>query len=346
MSTAGWIVISSPANRPGTSVPRSCGTWAVSFAAPTPPASKASPSVCIAEIQGPPRVTPIARMGAADRQLVELTAADPGEVWLRIKLPTSAAPAVRSDWCWYRLRCPIPPHLKNRPIIAWHLPEISMHGGAPLLRFAITEDTPEPATAAATAALGIDWSRGGAFWILNPAVTHLHTVPTPTPRPTAPTTNPLPVNGPVAIPAVKTDHVPKPAPKARRAAPRKPRSASHKPRATHRQLLDQAVAVCQSNNATKARRAGNSAADKIRALGDLTRYQVPAHLRAAAELRLAHPEKPMVELAAIAGITKDTYSSQLRRFWENVNNKPAQNKTRRATVHRRTKPGTKEPCRQ
>lgn len=113
---------------------------------------------CITQIQNPPRVPPIARLGAVDRQLSELACVDPGGVWLRIKLPTCPAPADRGAWCWYRLWCPIPPHLKNRPILTWHLPTISMHGGAPLLRFTITEDMPEPATAAATAALGIDWS--------------------------------------------------------------------------------------------------------------------------------------------------------------------------------------------
>lgn len=117
-----------------------------------------SPVGRICEIQGPPSVPPMARLGAADRQLIELAAVEPGGVWLRIKLPTSAAPTARGDWCWYRLWCPIPPHLKNRPIIAWHLPTVSMHRGAPLLRFTITEDAPEPATTAATAALGIDWS--------------------------------------------------------------------------------------------------------------------------------------------------------------------------------------------
>lgn len=65
----------------------------------------------IVEIQNPPTVVRIARLGAADGQLVELNAADPAGVCLRIKLPTSAAPTGRGEWSWCRLWCPLPPHL-------------------------------------------------------------------------------------------------------------------------------------------------------------------------------------------------------------------------------------------
>jgi Putative transposase DNA-binding domain len=112
----------------------------------------------ITQIQGVPTVPPIARLGAADAQLVELSGADAAGVWLRLKLPTSAAPARRKDWCWYRLWCPIPAHLHGRDIRVWHLPTVAMHRGAPLLRFTVTEEVPDPDTANATAALGIDWS--------------------------------------------------------------------------------------------------------------------------------------------------------------------------------------------
>ena len=112
----------------------------------------------ITEIQAPPTVARIARLGAADGQLVELGASDPAGVWLRIKLPTSPAPAGRGEWTWCRLWCPIPPHVKNRDIACWHLPTLCVQRGQPLLRFTITETVPEPATATATAALGIDWS--------------------------------------------------------------------------------------------------------------------------------------------------------------------------------------------
>ncbi len=113
---------------------------------------------CITEIQDAPTVPRIARLGAADSQLVELADHGPEGVWLRIKLPTTAVPRNRADWCWYRLWCPIPAHLKGRDIVCWHLPTLCWHRGAPLARFTITETVPEPVTATATAALGIDWS--------------------------------------------------------------------------------------------------------------------------------------------------------------------------------------------
>ncbi|BBX88892.1 transposase [Mycolicibacterium boenickei] len=111
----------------------------------------------IVQIQNQPTVARIARLGAADGQLVELNAADPAGVWLRIKLPTSAAPTGRGEWSWCRLWCPLPPHLKERDIACWHLPTLSVQRGRPLLRFTISEIVPDPATAAAAAALGIDW---------------------------------------------------------------------------------------------------------------------------------------------------------------------------------------------
>ncbi len=112
----------------------------------------------ITEIQAPPTVARIARLGAADRQLVELGAPDSAGLWLRIKLPTSAAPTGRGEWAWCRLWCLIPPHVKERDIACWHLPTLCVQRGKPLLRFTITETVPEPGTVTATAALGIDWS--------------------------------------------------------------------------------------------------------------------------------------------------------------------------------------------
>lgn len=116
------------------------------------------PVTSIAEIQDPPAVARVARLGAVDRQLVALGDSNPAGIWLRIKLPNRPEPAGRGDWSWCRLWCPTPPHLKQRDILCWHLPTMSMQRGKPLLRFTITELVPEPATAAATAALGIDWS--------------------------------------------------------------------------------------------------------------------------------------------------------------------------------------------
>lgn len=142
------------------------------------------PVTSITEIQDPPKVARIARLGAADSQFVELVDSGPDGVWLRIKLPTCPQPAGRGDWSWCRLWCPTPPHLKQRDIACWHLPTISMARGKPLLRFTITESVPETATATATAALGIDWSpaslgaatmvveRGGA--LVTDARTHVY----------------------------------------------------------------------------------------------------------------------------------------------------------------------------
>jgi Putative transposase DNA-binding domain len=116
------------------------------------------PVNCITEIQSPPTTPRLARLGVADAQFVELDDTDASGVWLRIKLPTTPAPARRADWVWHKLWCPTPPHLGGRDIRMWHLPTLGMQRGAPLLRFTITEEVPDPHTAAATAALGIDWS--------------------------------------------------------------------------------------------------------------------------------------------------------------------------------------------
>ena len=112
----------------------------------------------ITQLQSVPAVPKLARLGAVDAQLAHLEVAGPAGVWLRIMLPITAAPAGRADWRWCKLWCPLPSHLKGRDIRIWHLPTISMHRGAPLLRFTITEAVAEPDTANATAALGVDWS--------------------------------------------------------------------------------------------------------------------------------------------------------------------------------------------
>lgn len=116
------------------------------------------PISCITEIQSAPAVSKLARLGAADAQLVELEVTDAAGLWLRIKLPTTPQPGGRADWVWHTLWCPTPPQLKARTIASWHLPTICLQRGAPLLRFTITEEVPEPDTAHAGAALGIDWS--------------------------------------------------------------------------------------------------------------------------------------------------------------------------------------------
>jgi hypothetical protein len=116
------------------------------------------PAASFAQLQPAPAVARLARLGAVDAQLAQLDGADADGVWLRIKLPTSPAPAGRADWVWHKLWCPRPPHLYDRDIRIWHPPVIAMHRGTPLLRFTITEAIPDPDTNNATAALGIDWS--------------------------------------------------------------------------------------------------------------------------------------------------------------------------------------------
>ena len=116
------------------------------------------PISSITQLQSAPTTPRLARLAAVDAQLALLDDASAGGVWLRLKLPTRAAPAGRADWTWCKLWCPIPAHLHDRDIRIWHLPTICMHRGAPLLRFTTTEAVLEPDTARATAALGIDWS--------------------------------------------------------------------------------------------------------------------------------------------------------------------------------------------
>jgi hypothetical protein len=81
----------------------------------------------ITQLQSVPAVPRLARLGAVDARLAALDVVDPAGVWLRIKLPITVAPAGRADWRWYKLWCPISPHLKGRDIRIWHLPTISLH---------------------------------------------------------------------------------------------------------------------------------------------------------------------------------------------------------------------------
>lgn len=42
-------------------------------------------------------------------------------------------------------------------------------------------------------------------------------------------------------------------------------------------------------------------------------YVVPAHLAAAARLRVEHPNATLAELAELAGVTRNAYAARLRR---------------------------------
>lgn len=111
----------------------------------------------ITDIQTPPKVTAMARLSAADKQLTELTVTDRTMV-LRVKLPTTATPTTRAQWRAVRLTAALPPHLHGRPITAWHLPTLTLDGRGLLLRCAATEAVPTGDLSSATVAVGVDWS--------------------------------------------------------------------------------------------------------------------------------------------------------------------------------------------
>lgn len=111
----------------------------------------------ITDIQTPPKVTAMARLAAADKQLAELTVTD-RTMELTVKLPTAASPTRRAHWQRVRLTAVLPPHLHGRPITGWHLPTLTLDGRGLLLRCAATEAVPAPDLPAATVAVGVDWS--------------------------------------------------------------------------------------------------------------------------------------------------------------------------------------------
>ncbi|WP_413767218.1 zinc ribbon domain-containing protein [Rhodococcus pyridinivorans] len=111
----------------------------------------------ITDIQTPPKVTAMARLSAADKQLAELTVTDRTMV-LTVKLPTTATPTTRAQWWAVRLTAVLPPHLHGRPITAWHLPTLTLDGRGLLLRCAATEAVPTGDPSSATVAVGVDWS--------------------------------------------------------------------------------------------------------------------------------------------------------------------------------------------
>lgn len=111
----------------------------------------------ITDVQGPPLIAAMARLSAADRQLVELTVAD-REMVLRVKLPTCPAPAGREQWRWIRLTAAVPAHLHGRAVTDWHLPTLVLDRRGLLWQCAATEIVPAGDPAAATVAVGVDWS--------------------------------------------------------------------------------------------------------------------------------------------------------------------------------------------
>src|SRR6478735_8236868 len=111
----------------------------------------------ITDVQGPPQVSAMARLSAADRQLAHLAVTD-AVMTLTVKLPTTAAPTGRAQWRRVRLTAAIPPHLRGRPISVWHLPTLHLDHRGLLLRCAATETVPAVDVTSGTTAVGVDWS--------------------------------------------------------------------------------------------------------------------------------------------------------------------------------------------
>ncbi|SLH38640.1 Uncharacterized protein conserved in bacteria [Mycobacteroides abscessus subsp. massiliense] len=73
--------------------------------------------------------------------------------------------------------------------------------------------------------------------------------------------------------------------------------------------------VFTDKNLARAKAAAHVEAERITALGDLTQYPVPEHLRLAAEFRRDNPHLNYPQCAGELGITKDTFTARIRRFW-------------------------------
>ncbi|OHU47256.1 hypothetical protein BKG82_26745 [Mycobacteroides chelonae] len=69
-------------------------------------------------------------------------------------------------------------------------------------------------------------------------------------------------------------------------------------------------------NNVRARRAAAAESTRIAELGDLENYDIPAHLRAAAEARRDHPDQSFTYIAELLGVSKHVYSGRIRRFWQ------------------------------
>ncbi|UOT05787.1 zinc ribbon domain-containing protein [Rhodococcus opacus] len=111
----------------------------------------------IAEVQGPPQTSAMARLSAADRQLAQL-AVTGDELVLTVKLPTCPTPAGRAQWRRVRLTAAAPAHLHGRAVSDWHLPTLVLDRRGLLWRCAATELVPEADLMDGAAAVGVDWS--------------------------------------------------------------------------------------------------------------------------------------------------------------------------------------------
>lgn len=113
----------------------------------------------IVQIQRRPEMSPLAMFGTVDKQFAALDLVE-DHLQVTVLLPVCAAPT-RADWGWHTVMFRIPAYvaLQHPDIVSWHLPTLSRDDrGRAFFRFAVTSRVPDPATAAAVRALGVDWS--------------------------------------------------------------------------------------------------------------------------------------------------------------------------------------------
>lgn len=117
----------------------------------------------ITDIQGVPKVSRRARLGAADQQLARLAVCDDAVV-LSLKLPITPTPNSPKDWEFVDITSEVPSRYHQRSIIKWCLPEITLDRKGLLLRYAFEEEAPVPvALDQVTTVLGVDWSPSAVF---------------------------------------------------------------------------------------------------------------------------------------------------------------------------------------
>jgi hypothetical protein len=127
------------------------------------PEQLANSELRITDIQGVPKVSRRARLGAADQQLARLDVCD-GTVVLSVKLPITPTPTSPKDWSFIDITSVVPPRYRRRAISKWCLPEITLDRKGPLLRYAFEEESPTPvALDQVTTVLGVDWSPSAVF---------------------------------------------------------------------------------------------------------------------------------------------------------------------------------------
>ncbi|MFF5992882.1 helix-turn-helix domain-containing protein [Prauserella flavalba] len=76
------------------------------------------------------------------------------------------------------------------------------------------------------------------------------------------------------------------------------------------------AALLREANRLRTQTAAEPMLERTRAALDLPESEVPRQLRAAGELRVAHPQASLAELAELAGCSKDTMTGRLRRLWQ------------------------------